>query len=207
MKRTLALVALLGLTTACMPEEKKQDATPKREAAGVAEATTSASVIPEAQAAPATAGGRVAQYTNLKTCKTLEENPDEAWATLSCTGLGGYNLKILAGDSREDLAVLPPGGEERAIEMSTAVGNSGFNSLGDTVEWRGVNVGGKFKPDSMVVRFRVSTDPNYPEKITSYLLAVSLTKDKPCITKVILPGPGQNEQARAAADAPGACLV
>ncbi len=203
MRQACVTAVLVGLVAACSPSQKSADHEAVQ-GGKVAEAPTVAASTPAQTAQPSNA--RVSQYSNLKTCKTLDENPDEGWAEQLCPGLGGYKIRILAGDLREDAVVIPPAGKpEQSLDIPGVTGKGGFNHLGDVVEWRGAQASGVFKPVSLIMRFSVQENPDI-QKDTSFLLAVRLDGAKPCITALIKPGPGQNERARQAADNPAACL-
>ena len=115
-------------------------------------------------------------------------------------------MRILAGDAREDVVVIPPAGKpEQSLDIPGVTRKGGFSSLKDVVEWRGTQAKGAFKPSAMIMRFNVQENPDVP-KDTSFLLAVRLDGAKPCVTALVAPGPEQNEKARQAADNPAACL-
>jgi hypothetical protein len=148
------------------------------------------------------------RYTHLSGdgCTVIESVPDEAgYFVEECAGEGGYRLRHSEADLRQDLVVLAPGGGEHELGLTTMAGGA-FNSLGDTVEWRGEAEGGRFTPTALIVRQGVQEDIEANRPDVSYLVVVRL-RDRPCVVARIRPGSSQNERARAAADAPGECLT
>ncbi|WEK45276.1 MAG: hypothetical protein P0Y56_09530 [Candidatus Andeanibacterium colombiense] len=159
---------------------------------------------PSASPAPAPSPSRIFTYTSLENCPVLESNPDEAGYYLSeCKGEGGYRLQVAESDLRQTVTVIAPGGAKTALDLSAVTGG-GFSTLGKKVEWRGALKDGVFAPDALILRHAVVTDPE-GERTVSYLVAITLVP-APCPVARIDPGPQQNEQARVAADAAGACL-
>jgi len=147
--------------------------------------------------------GREFRYTSLD-CPLIRSNPDEGgFFEYECPGEGGYKLKLVEADLRQNIIVVAPDGASRSLELSALAGGR-FNELGETVEWRGKVEGGTFSPDAMILRQEVVEDPD-GQKEVSYLVPVRLT-GRPCAVGRIAPGAGQNDQARAAADGRGACL-
>jgi len=188
MKRHSALIAA-ALLAACS-------------SGGEDEATPSQSATPTPE--PSAANGRIFTYTSLEGCKELESNPEEVGYYLSeCRGEGGYRLQVTESDLRQSIVLIAPGGKETSLDLSSVTGG-GFSNLGKTVEWRGALKDGAFAPDALVLRHEVVTDPEGKHTV-SYLVAIKLMPT-PCAIARIEPGPEQNEQARAAADAGGACL-
>ena len=146
---------------------------------------------------------RVSKYTTLKTCRVVEANPEEAaYRKLSCDGLGGFALRVIDADDRQNLFVVAPDGTSTSLRLSE-IGGGGFSRLGDTIEWRGRMQEGRFRPDAMVLRYFVVEAEGEGE--TSVLLPVSLASGSPCVTARVAPGPGQSDRARALVDAPMRC--
>jgi hypothetical protein len=157
----------------------------------------------DAGAFPA-AGGRTSQYTSLDDCRLLEAKPEEAgYSSSACPGVGGYSLRLIDADARQNLFVTPPGGSETSLALSEAAG-SGFSRLGQRIEWRGTQAAGRFIPSAMIVRYFVVEAEGGAE--VSYLLAINLGEGGPCVAAVVAPGPDQNEQAQAAVDGAMRCL-
>lgn len=192
MKRPLGL-ALLALLAACSGET----------AAPPASDDAASGPPPEAPAA-AVAGERF-RYTRLTGCTLTRSAPDEGgFFEHECPGEGGYRLRHVEADLREDLVALAPDGGEHDLGL-TMLARGAFNSLGETVEWRGDTPAGGFAPTALIVRQTVmeDPDPNVPE--VSYLVVARLAP-RPCVVIRIPPGPGQNRRARQAADRGGECL-
>jgi len=160
----------------------------------------------EAAATAAAVPGREFRYTSLDDCPLLRSAPEEAgFYEYECPGEGGFKLKLVEADLRQNIIVVPPGGgTEHSLDLA-ALSGGGFSELEDRVEWRGTQEGGTFTPDALILRQEVAEGPEGQED-TSYLVAVKLT-GTPCVVARIEPGPGQNEQARAAADGAGSCLA
>jgi len=173
------------------------DADPQAEPSP-SEAATSPAAVADA--------GRAFRYTSLDDCPLLRSAPEEAgFYEYECPGEGGFKLKLVEADLRQNIMVVPPGGgEERSLDLA-ALSGGGFSELEDLVEWRGTMESGAFKPDALILRQEVAEGSEGQED-TSYLIAVKLA-GTPCAVARIAPGPGQNEQARAAADGAGSCLA
>lgn len=199
---------LIGLGAACAALAAcGSERAPEPAASASAPATANAPAAPaSAGASNAAAPGRVSQYSKIDACKTIEENEDEGgFVRQRCPGLAGYGVNVTELDLRQDISVVTPDGVEHRPDYITAVGNGGFNHFGDTIEWRGAERGGAFRPDAMIVRFNVSENPEAAEKETSYLIVVSLAGDKVCVIDTVRPGSQQNERARAIADGARRC--
>ncbi len=187
MKRSTSLAALAALA-ACSQEPAPAPAESEMVAAE-----------------PAPAAGEPFRYTSLAGCELLRSAPDEAgFYEHECPGEGGYRLRYTEADLREDLTVIAPGGGGRDRGL-TALAGGAFNSLGETVEWRGSERDGRFVPVTLIVRQQVMEDPDPQAPEISYLAVVRLVPSA-CVIARIPPGGGQNEQARRLADAGGACL-
>jgi hypothetical protein len=147
--------------------------------------------------------GRAYHYTSLAECEVVREEREEMpFVETLCQGPAGWALRVTDSDARQNLVVVPPDGRDASLELSR-IGGGGFSSLGDTAEWRGPT-GSNFRPDALIVRYRVAENP-HPEPETAYLLVVDLAP-RPCVVARVALGPAQNEIARARADDPGACL-
>jgi hypothetical protein len=150
-----------------------------------------------------TATGRASKYTSLGACRTTRTAPDEAgFATSDCPGIGGYRLRLIDSDARQNLMLVGRDGKEHSLRLSEA-GGGGFSRIGERIEWRGAQADGPFRPDALVLRYAVVENPANPTRETAYLLPVSLTKS--CVAARIPPGPDQNTRARAIADAQMQC--
>lgn len=130
-------------------------------------------------------------------CRLLEENVEEGgyWRRL-CPGHAGYTLERSESDLRQDLVVISPDGSRTQLRLSSIVARGAFNSLGDTVEWRGRDPA---DPEAMIVRMDVAhgSEPEKPD--ISNLVVVRLTGPV-CPVAIVPPAPGQNESARTIAD-------
>src|SRR3546814_14517751 len=77
---------------------------------------------------------RVSRYTSLSDCKLIRERPEEAgFAESRCPGVGGYALRLIDADARQNLLVERPGGDNASLRLSE-LGGGGFSALGKTVE-------------------------------------------------------------------------
>ena len=158
----------------------------------------SASAVPEA-AEPTAPDGPISKYTSLKNCKVIEDGKGEDWSVSRCQGLGGYTLQLNYFDARESLDLIKDGKVTAELKLWLR-GGGGFNALGDTAEWRGNMRGGLFVPRALIVRNNVIRDSAQPEKSTGVLEVIDLKRG--CMVGAVEPQPGQNEAARAIADAP-----
>ncbi len=148
-------------------------------------------------------------YTSLDTkdCKTLEESTEgSGYYKARCSGTGGYQLDLEEGDIRQTLNVISPDGQEFPLELESTV-SGGFSGLDLKAEWRVKKEGGKNMPVALIVRFNVS-NPEKPEKSTSYLVVSKITDSDVCVTDVVKPSSDANQQARNLADvaADKACI-
>jgi hypothetical protein len=199
--RAAALLLPVAALTSCGSNEGGEAS---RQAAAATEPAPAASPSP-------TGPFRISQYTALgDDCRVVRRAAEGEgdFSDADCPALAGYRVTLSESDLRADLVIgLPRGSTDHNLKLSEATQTGGFSHLGDRLEWRGRQEGDRFAPDAMIVRYLVVENPDAPERDTSYLLAVSLTGARPCVTARIAPGPGQNERARAAADAPGKCLA
>ncbi len=141
-------------------------------------------------------------YTSLKTekCKTIESNSDEGGSYRGvCSGTGGYKLEVLEGDIRQTINVIAPNGKKHELNLWSVV-SGGFSSLGDNAEWRVTKKNGKTSPTALIVRFNASENPEDSSKNTSYLVISKITAKGICVTDVVKPKAGSNEEARKLAD-------
>ena len=199
MKRPSCLAACLRLGAAC-----------GQEASGPAdEAAPAAKPAPAARPAPAAVADAEPprfRYTRLTGCTLIRSAPEEAgFFEHECEGEGGYRLRHVESDLRENVIVLAPGGGEHSLELS-ALSRGAFNTLGDTVEWRGDSAAKGFVPTALILRHSAVEDPDPKVPEVSYLVVARL-RPSPCVVARVPPGPGQNDRARELADAGGACLA
>ena len=183
--------SLTLLAAACSSEEDPADA---------AEPAARAS-----EPSPAPAPAVVHRYTRLDDCRLLRSAPEEAtFYEYECLGEGGYRLRKVQSDLRDNLVVLAPDGSEHKLDLP-ALASGAFSELGDTAEWRGTETARVFAPHALIVRQSVVQDPDPAVPERSYLLAIRLTP-RPCVVARLEPGPAQNERAREVAERPGPCL-
>lgn len=136
-------------------------------------------------------------YTSLETkaCKTIEQSDEGAgWYRGECPGAGGYKLEVTEGDIRQSINVITPANKKFDLDFSMV--SSAFSSVGAKAEWR---MKGKV-PVALIVRFNAS-NPENPDKNTSYLIVSKISKTESCITDVVKPSKTQNAQAQKLADA------
>lgn len=190
--RRFAPVLVFLLVSAC---SSQQPAAPEPEPS----AEAAASALPQASEDAASATGIVSRYTSLKDCKLVDSQEGEDWSVSRCPGLGGYALVLNYGDARDDLALRKAGRKDLVLGLPNLAGG-GFNTLGDTIEWRGSAAGGGFVPVALIVRNSAVRGPEQPEQPTSLLVVIDLAQG--CAVAQVKPGTGQNERARAVADGP-----
>ena len=136
-------------------------------------------------------------YTSTRTsaCRTISSNPDEAGSYEGeCAGVGGYKVRLLEGDIRQTLNIITPGRKKFELDFWGFYG--GFSYIGEKIEWRtkaGV-------PVALIARFNVSGSDD-TQKSKSYLMVSKIGKTMSCVTDVVEPKAGQNEEARKLADA------
>lgn len=191
MKRNLCLT-VAALMSACSPA-----APPAEDEAGPAASAERVETEP---------AERQFRYTRLTGCTLTRSAPEEAgFFEHECPGEGGYRLRHVEADLRENLLVLAPGGGEHSLGLP-ALAAGAFSSTGDTVEWRGETSAGGFAPTALIVRQSAVEDPDPEVPEMSYLVVAKLAPT-PCVIARVPPGPDQNERARAAADKGGDCLA
>jgi hypothetical protein len=113
-----------------------------------------------------------------------------AW---KCKGIAGYDIFISAVDSREYASF----GKTDASNCAGLKTFSGFNSVGDTIEWRLKNG----KPIAAIQRWTVSNNPEKPESHVTWLVVNKLSKGTSCQMHYVAGSfPNANEVARKVAD-------
>ncbi len=187
MIRIVPLILALALAACSRSEEPGPDPAPA--------ATAAASASP----AGAEAATPQSRYTSLKDCKLVDSHEGEDWSVSRCPGLGGYALMLNYGDARDDLALRMAGRKDEELGLPNLAGG-GFNTLGDTIEWRGSVADGGFVPAALIVRNSAVRSPEQPDKPTSLLVVIDLAQA--CAVAQVKPGAGQNDRARAVADGP-----
>lgn len=197
----IALAPLVALLLASGCSEQAQP--PSAEASPAAESTSaSAEPAPAASSASPSAAasdGPASRYTSLKNCTVVDDGGGEDWSVSRCPGLGGYDLVINYGDARDSLAIVKNGKEIAEWNLWLRAGG-GFNSVGETAEWRGVLKGTTFTPRALIVRNIANRDPERPERTTELLEVFDLVQA--CPVASIEPRANQNAEARAIADGP-----
>lgn len=193
MIRFAALPLLLAL--AACSREAGPDAAPDE--SGPQAETGSAEPIPAPDGSAA--ADRTSRYTSLKDCKVVDDGGGEDWSVSRCDGLGGHVLQVNYFDARDSLSLLRDGKVAAELELWMR-GGGGFNSIGDTVEWRGAMQGDRFVPRALIVRNHVFRDPEHPDRSSGVLEVIDLAQG--CLIGSLEPQPGQNEAARAIADGP-----
>ncbi len=142
-------------------------------------------------------------YTSLdpKKCKTLELVTTEAGHYRGlCSGVGGYKLESLEDDIRQSINVITPNRKKFELDYWTNVSGA-FSYVGAKAEWRIKRLGKKIIPIALIVRFDASENPDDALKTNSYLVVSKITAKEICITDVVDPKAGANEEARSLAEA------
>ena len=131
---------------------------------------------------------------DLKKCKQIEKADEFVFGgSWRCKGLGGYDVFVSSADDRESAAV----GKSKANNCSGLKTFNGFNSVGNTVEWRVKNS----KPYAAILRWTVSIDPEDSTKQASWLVVNKLEAKDSCHMHYVAGSfPGANDAARKAAD-------
>ena len=132
------------------------------------------------------------RYTSIEpsSCRILSS--DEISSTQSCQQFDNIQVKVLEGDIRQSIT-LTRRGKEYPLEFWRTVSPI-FSSLGNKIEWRytkGMN--GKLK--GMITRLNAS-EQSENAKTTSYLVVVSIKKNRMCVVAKIAPQSKQNQKAR-----------
>lgn len=197
-------LGIAGVACACSPDKAPQSEANREPRSTAANPAADSRPTMVAKAGPA----RASRYSRLDQCRLLRRSaPGEGdFSDHACPGVAGYGIRLSEDDLRQNLWVVPPGGAEHSLKLSEVTHSGGFSRLGETIEWRGAEDGGAFRPDALILRYLVVESADTPEKETSYLLTVSLAGDMPCVTGKLAPGPVQNERARHVADGAMRCL-
>lgn len=147
-------------------------------------------------------------YTDLSAnkCKTIEIDEEVGYSKQLCEGVGGYKLIVVDADSRANVTVVDPAGEEHLLNFQLI--SPTFSTVGEKAEWRVVKNSNKLVPIALIIRFNISDNPDDTNKVTSYLTVSKITREAICLVDKIKPGAKANEQARIAADNAGgkSCL-
>jgi hypothetical protein len=148
----------------------------------------------------AAAAANDSAYTDfdLKACKEVEPAPapgdGEGSAVYECKGHKGLPVTFAEGDLRSFVAFGKDGRNHCAFRQTF----SGFNSVGNRVEWR-LKDG---QPIAAILRWSVSYDSENSEKQKSWLVISKLSERDSCQMAFVEGGyPNANEKARDIADA------
>ncbi|HQX56745.1 MAG TPA: hypothetical protein PLP07_12525 [Pyrinomonadaceae bacterium] len=136
-------------------------------------------------------------YTSTKTgsCRTIKQSSEGAGHYVGeCPGTAGYKAQVLEDDLRQSINIITPA--KKKFELDFWGFYSGFSTVGEKIEWR---VKGSV-PVALISRFNVA-DAEDSTKNTSYLIVSKSSRTMSCVTDIVEPGAGQNETARALADA------
>jgi hypothetical protein len=134
---------------------------------------------------------------DLKRCKEVEPAPKpgdgEGSAVYECKGYKGQPVTFVEGDLRSFVAFGKDGRNHCAFRQTF----SGFNSVGNNVEWR-LKDGA---PIATILRWSVSYDPEDSTKQKSWLVVTKLEGRNSCHMAYVEGGfPKANDKARAIAD-------
>jgi hypothetical protein len=148
-------------------------------------------------ASPARAEEISSVYTSLdlKHCKDVTPKDIEDYGAVAvCPGYDGIDVRVAEGDLRIFVSYGPGAATQTAAYETVPQ----FNTIGDTLEWRGAKEGGRWTPFATILRFKWSIDG----KTGSTLVVTKLGKNDTChVAYVEASGnPQANEQARAIAD-------
>ena len=132
-------------------------------------------------------------YTSIKEnhCRTILT--DELGSTQECRSFANINVQVIDSDLRQSITLLRRG-NLYPLNFFVKV-SSRWSMLGDKIEWR-YRKNDRTHPIAMIVRFKVSENPNNPNKITSYLVVSKITPDNICVVGKIPPQANQNQLAR-----------
>jgi hypothetical protein len=189
-----ATILLFTLMCACKGDPTASTSKPQEAPAPLADPPASSETLPSSDAHEPTAE-RVSQFTTLneKSCKTVQEDKETGDWSGACPGVGPYALNWSIGDLRDDLEVIR-GGQRTQLGIPSIVAKGAFDSIGQTLEWRGPAAG---PPDVLVARVSVARPDGTSD---SGRLTIIWLGEKPCIVAVIPPQAGQSDKARAIAD-------
>jgi len=132
-------------------------------------------------------------YTTIdKKCRTLsmQSTPIDSFE-IACSGVGGYKIRLVGGDSRESINVITPSRKKFELNFWGLLYH--FSSISPKLEWR-VNKG---VPFALIARMNTDADD---DKTKSYLVVSKIGRKESCVIAIVNPSRGQNEKAREAAD-------
>ncbi len=139
------------------------------------------------------AGEYESSYTSIKAnqCRTI--STDELGSIQKCKSFANINVQVIDSDLRQSIT-LYRGGNLYPLNFFIKV-SSHWSMLGGKIEWR-YEKNDIAHPIAMIARFKVSEDPNDPNKMTSYLVISKITPDNICVVGKIPPQANQNQLAR-----------
>jgi hypothetical protein len=143
--------------------------------------------------------GNSSAYTDFDLAKCTRVTPEtsgedgESSGIFQCAGYKGVPVYFTEGDLRSFVA-FGTGGDTHCAFHQTF---SGFNSVGNKIEWRLR----KGKPIAAILRWKVSYDPENAEKTKDWLVVSKLANGQSCQMGYVEGGyPKANEKARWLAD-------
>ena len=103
---------------------------------------------------PANSSEITHQYTKIDgaSCLTLVVNEEEAWSQQVCKGADGIAVFVSEGDLRMSVSYRDRNADDRFFTFS------GFNRVGNVIEWRLRNADGSKVPFATILRWYVSLD-------------------------------------------------
>ena len=126
--------------------------------------------------------------------KQRREPADHEVVHRACRVLGAFNVETTYRGTSVSFILRGRGGEARL--------GAGY-SVGDKIEWRGRREGGRFVPDSAIVRL---TSRNTAGRPVSAFAILRIDNGRPCTAALLdASGAGANTRARKAADAAASC--
>jgi hypothetical protein len=123
-------------------------------------------------AAQSTSGTVERAYTllDLEKCRHMESREAEDYRSWRCTGYGGIDVHVAAGDQRSYVSYGSNAANERAAEQTLA----SFNSAGRTIEWRTERLpNGKAHPFATILRWNTSVLDDKDNVIAGQVLIVT----------------------------------
>src|SRR3546814_7167589 len=103
--KNVLILGVLALAAGCGERDTSNVAAPDETSSAAREATSSNEPVPDPapSATPTGDAARVSRYTSLSDCKLIRERPEEAgFAESRCPGVGGYALRLIDADARQD---------------------------------------------------------------------------------------------------------
>jgi hypothetical protein len=132
-------------------------------------------------------------YTSINQTDCITLDSDNMGSVQECESFLDIGVKVIESDIRQSI-ILSRNEKEYDLAFSSTVSPS-FSSLGLNIEWRHE----QGKPENLkgiIVRFDVNDDPEYMDKVSSYLVVSKITNTKICVVAKIAPQKEQNEIAR-----------